>query len=191
MEKVDVVVIGGGVSGLSAALYMAKAGLNTVVLDKDMSQLQSVDHVWNIPGIADGIPGVEWLQQAQQQVRKYGGRIIHNAVISFSLHDRPFTVMTAEGGEWIARYLVIAINLGFELLAEMGIDMEINEYVPSRKIRKVIGTGFDGQSNIPGLYFSGLLANIPSQTVIAAGQGAFVGVQIASDFLGRSFMWHD
>ena len=191
MNQTDVLVIGAGVSGLSCALYTSKAGLNTVVLEHGESQLKSVKMVYNIPGIQEGISGVQWLESARTQVLNAGGSIHAGKVESLALTDQPYTIVTTDGRMWSAQYLVIAVNLGYPLLESLGFDVAVNEHVPSRKIRKVLEVGYDGKSRLPGVFFAGLLTDVPSQTVIAAGQGAFVGVQIASDFLKHPFMWHD
>ncbi|QSO47806.1 NAD(P)/FAD-dependent oxidoreductase [Alicyclobacillus mengziensis] len=191
MNQTDVLVIGAGVSGLSCALYTSKAGLNTVVLEHGESQLKSVKMVYNIPGIQEGISGAQWLESARTQVFNAGGSIHTGKVESLALTDQPYTVVTTDGRMWSAQYLVIAVNLGYPLLESLGFEVAINEHVPSKKIRKVLEVGYDGKSHQPGVFFAGLLTDVPSQTIIAAGQGAFVGVQIASDFLKRPFMWHD
>ncbi|OFW75029.1 MAG: hypothetical protein A2201_07160 [Alicyclobacillus sp. RIFOXYA1_FULL_53_8] len=176
---------------MSCALYTSKAGLKTVVLSHGTPQLKSVDVVRNMPGIMDGISGEQWLQSLREQVLQVGGELVDGSATSLNLQTQPLWVVTADGTEWAAKFVVLAVNLGFELLERQGFDLSINEHVPSRKIRKVNGVGYDGKTNFSGVYVAGLLADIPSQAVIAAGQGAYVGVQIASEHLGKPFMWHD
>lgn len=191
MTEVDVLIVGGGVAGLSCALYTSKAGLSTLVINHGKPQLQSVEAVWNIPGIDAGVSGASWLDSARSQVTQLGGILEEAQVESMSFSQRPYFVLSESQQEWAAKYVVLATNLGYSLLERHGFEVAINEHVPSRKIRKVNGINYDGKTQIPGVYIAGLLTDIPSQTVIAAGQGAFVGVQIASDHLGRPFMWHD
>jgi thioredoxin reductase (NADPH) len=191
LNQTDVLVVGAGVSGLSCALYTSQAGLDTVVLEHGDSQLKSVKMVHNIPGVEAGISGAQWLESARNQVIHAGGAIRRGNVEAIAFNERPYVAVTTDGNRWSARYLVIAVNLGYPLLESLGFEVAVNEHVPSKKIRKVLEIGYDGKSHVPGVFFAGLLTDVPSQTVIAAGQGAFVGVQIASDFLERPFMWHD
>ncbi|PWI57220.1 NAD(P)/FAD-dependent oxidoreductase [Sulfoacidibacillus thermotolerans] len=187
----DVLIIGGGVAGLSCALYTRKAGMKTLVLDQQKSQISQVKAVFNYPGVAQPISGDQWLSEARQQVTQLGGEIVTATVTGFTTKDRPYTVQTEDGQSYTAPYLVLAVNLGYELLTKHDFTLSVNEHVPSKKIRYVNETSFDGKTPYEGIYVAGLLANVPSQSVIAAGQGAFVGVQIASDFLQKPFMWHD
>ncbi|MCI0181811.1 NAD(P)/FAD-dependent oxidoreductase [Sulfoacidibacillus ferrooxidans] len=187
----DVIIIGGGVAGLSCALYTSKAGMETVVIDQQTSQLGSVKAVFNFPGFAQGIAGEDWLLAAREQVTTAGATLTLGKATELKTTNRPYTVITEDGRSFTAPYVVLAVNLGFELLTKHDYALLVNEHVPSRKIRHIEGIGYDGKTAQPGIYAAGLIANVPSQSVIAAGQGAFVGVQIASEFLQKPFMWHD
>jgi len=193
-EHADVVIIGGGVAGLSCALYTAKAGLATVVIDADASQLQTVKQLNNLPGLSAPsaqLGGSEWLLYARSQASDAGAKIHSDRATMLSWDTRPFHVATERGFECTSEFAVLAVNLGYPWLTELGFDVAVNEHVPSGKIRYVVGAGYDGVTSVDGLYVAGLLAHIPSQSIISAGQGAFVGVQIASRHLGRPYMWHD
>lgn len=193
-QHADVVIIGGGVAGLSCALYTAKAGLSTMVIDAEASQLQTVKQLNNVPGLsspAAPLGGSDWLVYARSQAEEAGAKIHGDRATKLSLDTRPFHVVTERGFECTGDFVVLAVNLGYPWLTELGFDVAVNEHVPSGKIRYVVGAGYDGVTAVDGLYVAGLLAHIPSQSVIAAGQGAFVGVQIASRQLGRPYMWHD
>ncbi|MDP9728129.1 NAD(P)/FAD-dependent oxidoreductase [Alicyclobacillus tolerans] len=200
MRHVDVLIVGGGVAGLSCALFTSKAGLSTLVIDNEDSQISDVKQIWNFPGIVEGISGEEWLSAARHQVQKYGGQFLTGQVTSLDVHS-PIKKVFLEPNkistnyEWenpiTTTYLVLSVNLGYQLLEDAGFSLAVNEHVPSRKIRYVEGVQYNGRTHITNVYIAGLLAHLPSQTVIASGQGAFVGIQIASQHLGKAFMWHD
>ncbi|QQE79888.1 NAD(P)/FAD-dependent oxidoreductase [Alicyclobacillus sp. SO9] len=196
MRKTDVLVVGGGVAGLSCALYTSRAGLSTTVLDTGMSQLKKVSELHNIPGLPKGISGEDWVATARSQAENAGAEIRQLEATAFDLKQRPYQVFTnsLETGEklsFASDYVVIAVNLGYPLLEDMDLGLEVNEFVPSKKIRKVKNITFEGRTTKPGVYIAGLLADIPSQTAVSSGQGTYVGVQIASEALGRAYMWHD
>ncbi|MCY0875614.1 MAG: FAD-dependent oxidoreductase [Firmicutes bacterium] len=190
-RQADVVIVGGGVAGLSCAIFTAKAGLRTIILDSPDSQLRGVKQVWNFPGFEQGIAGADWLASARTQAVLQGAVVREEKVVALELQARPYTAKTETGNTYEAPFLVLAVNLGSELLATQGLELAVNEYVPSKKIRYVTEAQSNGQTSREGVFVAGLLANLPSQSVIAAGQGAFVGVQIASAFGQKPFMWHD
>ncbi|MCY0896986.1 MAG: FAD-dependent oxidoreductase [Alicyclobacillaceae bacterium] len=192
----DVLVVGGGVAGLSVAMFTGKANLRTVVVDESESQLVKVKEIRNFPGVLGGISGEEWIASARRQAQSEGAELAFAKVTRFeNVHGEYFSVhgvsVGGEALEWRCKYLVIAVNLGYALLAELGFEVRVNEHVPSGKIRFLDGVQYDGRTEVDRLYVAGLLANVPSQSVVSAGQGAFVGIQIASEVLGKPFMWHD
>lgn len=198
INHIDVLIVGGGVAGLSCALFTSKAGLSTIVIDDGESQFASVKNVMNYTGVSKKMSGKELLDQTTIQVEELEGKITKGQVIDLDLQTRPYSITIKTKNEtennsitYTCSYLVLAVNLGYSLLEKAGFQLEVNEYVPSKKIRYAQNVHFDGRTNHPGIFVAGLLANIPSQAIIAAGQGAFVGVQIASDHLGQPYMWHD
>ena len=70
----DVWIVGGGPAGYTAALYCARAGLSTGVLEALMpgGQMGTTDHIDNYPGFPDGIGGFELAQAMQKQAERFG-----------------------------------------------------------------------------------------------------------------------
>lgn len=186
----DVICVGGGISGLSAALYTSQAGLKTAVFDTGKSQILSVGRIMNYPGFPEGISGADLLEEISKQVEKYGAEIIGREIDNIAKKENRFALSSANE-EYEASYVVLASNLYTHLLETLGFSLQVNPYVPSGKIRSASGIGFDGATAIENLFLAGLHANIPSQAVVAAGQGAYIGVTIASQAVGKSYMWHD
>lgn len=185
----DVIIIGGGVAGLAASLFTAKAGLTTVVFDNDVSQALKVHAIHNYLGIPE-ISGAELLHRYREQVSAVGVQLRNETVVAWE-HVKPYFRVTTEAQRYDCNYLVIATNLNTQPLTDFGFDVVVNQKVPSGKIRMVEGLGPEGQTHIPGLYIAGLLSGAASQAIIAAGQGASVGVDIATKAAGKSYMWHD
>jgi thioredoxin reductase len=73
----------------------------------------------------------------------------------------------------------------------MGLEIAVNDNIKNKKIKKVVGVNWEGITSVSNLYIAGLLADLPSQVMIAAGQGAAVGVRVAQDATGDKYMWHD
>lgn len=184
----DVAIIGGGISGLSASLFTGHAGLKTVVFDTDKSQIKSVPSLRNYLG-ANEVSGDGLLDQYRKQVKDVV-EFRNVEVDSIQKIDDIFSIQ-AGGETYVAERVVIATNIRTNLLEELGLEIGINENVKSGKVKKVIGVNWDGLTPIPKLYIAGLLTGIPSQALIASGQGASVGVKIAQEVTGEKYMWHD
>lgn len=105
----DVVIIGGGPAGVSAAIYTARAGLNTLILDKGLTSgaLGMTGKIANYPGIPEAISGAELLERMRQQARSFGVQFINDKVIGVDLLSDPKTVF-GNAGSYAARSVIIA-----------------------------------------------------------------------------------
>lgn len=186
--KLDVAVIGGGISGLSAALFTGHAGLKTVVFDTGESQIKKVNNLNNNLG-TPGVSGDELLEKYRTQLTQYAE--LKNVRVDSLKKEGDLFILQADGETYEAERVIIATNIQTELLEALGFEIGINENIKSGKIKKVIGVNWEGVTTIPNFYIAGLLAGLPSQVMIAAGQGAAVGVRVAQDATGEKYMWHD
>ena len=95
----DMIIIGGGPGGYTAALYAARAGMKVVVLEKLSAggQMALTDQIDNYPGFPDGIDGFQLGQQMQQQAERFGGETILAEVTAVKLKGTPKEVITTDG----------------------------------------------------------------------------------------------
>ncbi len=184
----DVIILGGGISGLSAALYTGQAQLKTLVFDTGASQITRVSKLNNYPGI-EVISGEELISVYRKQAEAYGAEVRDEEVASAKKEGEEFLVETASG-TYRSKYLVVSSNANSSLLSDFGIELEVNPRIP-RPINQMKDGDGSGETSIENLYVAGLLAGLPSQAVIAAGQGASVAVKIATKALEKPYMWHD
>jgi thioredoxin reductase (NADPH) len=92
----DVIIIGKGPAGMSAALYTVRANLTTLIIGRNDSRLLKADKIDNYFGFAETISGKQLLESGEQQVKRLGAEIIEDEVISVEKEDY-FKVVTASG----------------------------------------------------------------------------------------------
>src|SRR3546814_454321 len=97
MNVIDSVVVGAGVSGLAAALFLGRAGRSTIVFDGSQSTIMSVDNVREYLGF-DGISPEEMLRQARAEVTRYGVELREEHVVDIlPLENGWFEVIYSSG----------------------------------------------------------------------------------------------
>lgn len=112
-NQYDVIIIGGGPAGLTAAIYTGRASLTTLILEKGLpgGQIAQTEEVENYPGFPEPIPGMELAQRMQQQAEKFGGKIEMDEVQSVTKDEYdthyPFTV-TGYSGTYKAKAVILA-----------------------------------------------------------------------------------
>ncbi len=110
----QVVIIGSGPAGLTAAIYAARANLEPLLVEGMVEggptggQLTLTTDVENYPGFADGIMGPELILQMRAQAERFGTRFVTEDVVKVNLDQRPYTLETASGESIRANALIVA-----------------------------------------------------------------------------------
>ncbi|SDK04564.1 Pyridine nucleotide-disulphide oxidoreductase [Halovenus aranensis] len=174
MSGLDVVVIGGGVAGHSAALFTARHGLDTLVIDAGGSILRRNAHLENFPGFPAGVNGCQLLDLVEEQATNAGCEQVTATATSVEQSVDGFAVET-DAGEYHTRYVVAATKNVVGYLD--GIDgIGIID-----RGKAFVDTDERGRTGVDGLYAAGRLAEKPHQAIVCAGHGAEVGVTILED----------
>jgi alkyl hydroperoxide reductase subunit AhpF len=105
----QVIIIGSGPAGLTAALYAARANLKPLVIEgiEAGGQLMLTTMVENWPGYRDGIMGPDLMQELRAQAERFGAEIIQGDVSSVDLSKRPFTI-NVDKTRYLRRRLIVA-----------------------------------------------------------------------------------
>src|SRR5436190_13124739 len=109
----QVVIIGTGCAGLTAALYTARANLSPLVITGMMpgGLLTTTSIVENYPGFPEGIDGYELMTRLQKQAERFGARVKFAQVEAADLAKRPFT-LTVDGYQVQTQTIIIASGAG-------------------------------------------------------------------------------
>ncbi|MCU4925203.1 NAD(P)/FAD-dependent oxidoreductase [Halobacteria archaeon AArc-dxtr1] len=176
---VDVAIVGGGPAGLSAALFTAKNGLDTVVFDTDETWMHKA-HLFNYPGVRS-LSGSEFMALTRGQVRDRGADVrTDEAVTGVEDTDDGFRVET-ESDEYDAEYVVLATGADRSVAEEIGCAFDDDE---------TVAVDLDMETSIDGLYATGAMVRPEKwQAVIAAGDGGAAALDILSAELGEHY--HD
>lgn len=119
----EVIVIGSGPAGYTAALYAARARLNPLVFEGSVTAggaLMNTTEVENFPGFPDGIVGPDLMDSIRKQAERFGAELVADDVIEVDLRATPKLVRTAEG-EFLARTVIIATGSSYR---EVGVPGE-------------------------------------------------------------------
>jgi len=117
----NVVIIGSGCAGLTAAIYTGRANLKPLVLDghEPGGQLSLTTHVENYPGFPDGIMGPELIENMRKQAQRFGAEFKAGAVTEVDLTKRPFKI-TAGKETFESRSVIVAAGASARLLGLPG-----------------------------------------------------------------------
>lgn len=174
MEPVyDVVIIGGGPGGFTAALYAVRAGLDTIVLEKLSAggQMVLTSRIDNYPGFEDGIDGFTLGQKMEQGAKRFGAKTESTEVLSVNLTANPKTIETGKG-TFYGRTVILATGAGAK---NLGISGE----------QELIGRGISYCAACDGMFYRD-----KTVAVVGGGNSAAADALLLSRICKKVFLIH-
>ncbi|NLY42574.1 MAG: thioredoxin-disulfide reductase [Clostridiaceae bacterium] len=137
----DIIIIGGGVAGLTAGLYAGRGGFKALIIEKMFTggQAATTYEIDNYPGFDEGIGGPDLIMKMEKQARKFGAEIVYESVVDVDVEGIKKTVKT-EKNIYQAKALILAMGANPR---ELGLDKE----------RKLRGAGISYCATCDGAFF--------------------------------------
>ncbi|MDJ0312075.1 thioredoxin-disulfide reductase [Arthrobacter sp. H35-D1] len=141
----DVIIIGSGPAGYTAAIYSARADLKPLMIAGSVTaggELMNTTDVENFPGFPEGIMGPDLMENLGQQAERFGTEIMYDDVTSVELEGAVKTVTLADGQEFKARTVIISTGSAYR---ELGVEGE----------KRLVGHGVSSCATCDGFFFKG------------------------------------
>lgn len=196
MQKYDVIIIGGGVSGLSCAMTLGSAEpkikelseKKILVLDAGMSHLKKAQ-LYNVPGIDAGTKGFELLESLAKKALSYQNVSLQTKTVSSVEGTKGnFTVKTTDKESLNAEIIVFAN--GMQTIEVEGIGAHVIPHVRAPRPSMVMIENTNGMIE-EGKYVTGCAAGATSMYTAAAGYGVQTATDILSAWMGKYTIIHD
>lgn len=171
--RYDVIVIGGGPGGYTAALYTARAGLSTLVIERLTvgGQMTETTQIDNYPGFAQGIDGITLGMQMQEGAERFGAETLYAEVLSLELEGREKKVNTSDG-EFVAGAVILATGAGHRHLGLPGEE-------------ELVGRGIAYCAACDGMFYRG-----KEVAVVGGGNSAVADALLLSRIAGKVHVIH-
>jgi thioredoxin reductase (NADPH) len=176
----NIIIIGDGPAGLSAALFLAKNGHDVTVFGQDETPMHYA-LLRNYLGVPE-ITGSEFQKVARQQVQGFGANLKDEQISAIEKTDNGFAVTTEAGERYQSKYLIIAEGKSLKLAESLGL--------PATK--RGVEVDANNRTSIENLYAVGRTKNVVrSQAIISAGSGAAAALDILAAEKGKDFVDFD
>ena len=174
VEHRRLVIAGTGISGLTAAIYAARANLNPLVFEGDEpgGQLTLTTDVENYPGFPDGIGGPELINEMKEQAEQFGAEIDHGILVDVDDSERPFEIELKNGDRYTADSVVAASGASARTLGVPGED-------------DLMGFGVSTCATCDGAFFRG-----EDMVVVGGGDAAFEEADFLTRFADTVYLVH-
>ena len=173
MKKYDVIVIGGGPAGYTAALYTSRAGLSTLVIEKLYAggQMTETTQIDNYPGFYEGIDGFTLGMNMQMGAQRFGTQVLNAEVLSVQLDGKEKKIETSDGS-YLAKTVIIATGARHK---HLGVENE----------SELVGRGVAYCASCDGMFYRG-----KTVAVVGGGNSAAADAMVLSRIAKKVYLIH-
>jgi thioredoxin reductase (NADPH) len=170
----NVIILGTGAAGLTAAIYTARANLNPLVIDglQPGGQLTTTTEVENYPGFPEGVDGTDLMMRMRAQTERFGTRIVAGTVESADVSGKPLKIRTDDGKVHETRTLIVATGASAK-------------YIGLPHEQQLIGRGVTSCATCDGAFYK----NVPV-AVVGGGDTAMEEATFLTRFASKIYLIH-
>jgi thioredoxin reductase (NADPH) len=174
MKQKDVIIIGSGPAGYTAAIYASRADLSPLVImgHEPGGQLTTTTEVENFPGFADGVMGPDLMLSMKAQAQRFGTEYLTTQVTDVDLSKRPFKVKCENGDEFETQTLILSTGASAKYLG-----------LPNEK--ELIGKGVSACATCDGFFYRDQVVH-----VVGGGDTAMEEAMFLSKFASKVTIVH-
>lgn len=170
----DLIIVGGGPAGASAATFAARAGLSTMVLDEDKGMTRRA-MLHNHLGFVEGITGPELVDAGRAMATNAGAEWVEGKATALASAADGASVTAEDGTVYEAKDVLLALGRSPALAEEAGIATRPGT---EPRIDSAIDTDADGRTSAPHIWAAGVVGGAMVYVTITAGDGARVALNI-------------
>ncbi|ACC98158.1 Thioredoxin reductase [Elusimicrobium minutum Pei191] len=174
MQTSDIIVIGNGPAGVTAAIYGVRAALDVLVFAGPISggQILQTNDMENYPGFIEPVSGYELMDKMHKQAERLGAKVVHTEISSIDTSSKPFKLTATDGNIYAAKTIVIASGVKPRWTEADGED-------------KYKGRGISSCATCDGMFFKN-----KDVVVIGGGNTAFEDVLYLSKICNKVYLVH-
>ncbi|MBC98371.1 MAG: thioredoxin-disulfide reductase [Halobacteriovoraceae bacterium] len=174
METKNVIIIGSGPAGYTAALYSSRAGLEPLVIEgvQPGGQLTTTTDVENFPGFPEGVMGPDLMANMKKQAARFGTQYLGTWVKDVDMSKRPFKVTCENGDEFLAKTIIISTGASAKYL---GLPNEM----------ELIGKGVSACATCDGFFYRDKVIH-----VVGGGDTAMEEAIFLTKFASKVYVLH-
>ncbi|CAM5207300.1 Pyridine nucleotide-disulphide oxidoreductase OS=Ureibacillus acetophenoni OX=614649 GN=SAMN05877842_1188 PE=4 SV=1 [Ureibacillus acetophenoni] len=142
--------------------------------------------LYNHYGVAE-ITGPDLVETGLNQAKKFGAELVESKVTNITKLDEGFK-LTTENGEYEAKHVILATGFLTDLAEQVGLATKPGT---EPRVKTIFDVDANGKTNIEGIWAAGTCAGVSVHTIITAGDGAKVAINLISELNGERYVDHD